>query len=146
MSPVQRTTRAIRQPQPLQNIFGVRGQLLEFVVTLVGRREFHQLYFLKLVLPDNAPHIAAIGARLAAKTGRVSARQSAVHRIQRLIAKQVGDRHFRGGRKPKSVPSQLEQIFGKFRQLPGAEQARRIDQKRRQHFACSRARACAHRA
>ena len=38
-----------------------------------GPREFYEFDLLKLMLPDNASHIAAVGACLAAKAGRVGA-------------------------------------------------------------------------
>ena len=72
MSPVDSTTVRYGSPSRLQNILGVGGQLLEFVVALVRPRELHQLDLLELVLADDAAHVASVGAGLAAEARRVA--------------------------------------------------------------------------
>ncbi len=71
----------------------------------------------------------------AAKTRRVGAqRDGKLVGIQRLVAKQIGDRHFGGGREPEIVILDLEQILLELGKLAGAEQAGGVDQERRQHL------------
>ena len=55
-------------------------------------------------------------------------------RVQRLVAEQVGDRHFRRRNQPVVGILQLEKILRELRQLARSIKARRVDGKRRQHF------------
>src|SRR5258708_32427612 len=63
--------RTIRQAEPLKYIFGIASESFEFVVARFRRSELHQLYFLKLVLPDNAAHVTAVRACFTAETRRI---------------------------------------------------------------------------
>ena len=127
--------RSVRQPKFLQNPFGVRGQLVQLFVALLGPRELHQLHFLKLVLPDDPPHIPPIGTRFAAEARRI---RTELNRkligVQRFVAEEVRYRNLGRRRQPEIGILAMEQVFGELRQLPGSLKARRIDQKRRQHF------------
>ena len=112
------------QTQAAQNIFGVRGEFFKLLIALIRPRELHQLHFLKLVLPDDASHVAAIGARLAAKARGVRAQADGKPLcVQRLIAIEIGHRDFGRRRQPKIVFLAFEQIIGEFGELSGSEQA-----------------------
>ena len=128
--------RAIRQLEPLEHFLGVRGQRLELVVALLGRRELHQLHLVELVLADQAADVGAVRAGLAAEARRVGGvldRQQAA--VEDLVAIQIGDRHF-GGRDQVEVPVavDLEEVRLELRQLAGAEQGGAVDQERRLHL------------
>ncbi len=57
-----------------------------------------------------------------------------IGRVQDFVAKKIGDRNFGRGREPEIGVLDLEQIVLELGKLPGAEQAGRVDQERRQHF------------
>ena len=56
------------QAQLLQNGLGVAHQSFVFLVTLVGMRELEQLYFLELVLAQDAARIFSRGTGFGAET------------------------------------------------------------------------------
>ena len=87
------------------------------------------------MLADDAAHVAPIGARLAAETGGEGAELDGKPvRVERLVAVEVGHGDFGRRRQPQVRVLNLEQVLGELGQLPGAEKARRVDQKRRQDF------------
>ena len=102
------------------------GQPLELVVRLLGRRERHQLDLVELVLADQAAHVGAVRAGLAAEARRVRGvadRQLAA--VEDLAAMHVRQRHL-GGRHQVQIPvaGDLEQIRLELRQVAGAGQRR----------------------
>ena len=112
------------------------GHLLELSETGLRRRQLDELDFVELVLADEAAHVLAVGARLAAETGRVgrvAQRQEAL--VQDLFAVEIGERHL--GRRHEVVVGafEMEQVGLELRQLAGADQAVAIDDERRQHLA-----------
>ena len=136
MSPVQSTTVRYGRPRRSQDVFGVGGQFLQLVVALFRAGELHQLHLLELVLPDDAAHVAPVGAGLAAEARRVGAEP---HRAG------VPRRASRRGRGWSPAPppwgsargrclSHLEQVLRELGQLPGSEQAGGVHQERRQHL------------
>ena len=136
MSPVDSTTVRNGRPRRLQNVLGIGGELFELVVALLGPRELHQLHLLKLVLADDAAHVAAVGAGFAAEAGRVGAqRDGQLVGVESFVAKQIGDGDFGGGSEPEIVVSRiLKRSSSNFGKLAGAEEAGGIDQEGRQHF------------
>src|SRR5208283_4364244 len=54
-----------------KHFLGTTGQPLVLRVALFRPRESHQFDLLKLVLADDAAHVAAVAAGFAAETGRV---------------------------------------------------------------------------
>ena len=88
------------------------------------------------MLPDQATHVGAVAARLAAearRVGRVPARQ--VGLLQRLLAVDVGERHL-GRRDEEEIPvaGDLEQVLLELGQVAGAGERGAIDQERRLDF------------
>src|SRR5688572_10430956 len=85
------------------------------------------------MLPDEAAHVSAIGARLAAKARRVCGiadRQLA--RIENLAAMHVRQRHFCGGHHVQvPLPRYLEQVRFELRQIAGTGQGRAVRHERR---------------
>ncbi len=89
------------------------------------------------MLPDNAAHIFAIGARFTAKAGCVSGQANGKLRgIESFIAIEVRDRDFGGRDQPEILFAvrDAEQILRKFRQLARTVHGLRIHQVRRQNF------------
>ena len=48
------------QAEPFQDLFRVRGQLLEFIERVLRLYEFDQLYFVELVLSDKPSRVLAV--------------------------------------------------------------------------------------
>ena len=136
ISPVHSTTVRYGSPSRCRMSSASRRQLLQLVVALFRPREFHQLHLLKLMLPDDAAHVAPVRARLAAEARRVGAERDRQRvGVQRLVAIQIRHRNLGRRRQPDNrCLSHLEQILLELRQLPGAVEARRVDHERRQHF------------
>src|SRR5665647_1719246 len=123
------------EAEPPQDILGVGGERVEFLVALLRAGELHQFHLLELVLADDAADVAAVAAGLAAETRRVRAQlDGQLLRLQRLVAINVGDRDFGGGDQPEIGALALEQVFGEFGKLAGAVEAGGIHQEGRQHF------------
>ena len=121
--------------EPAQDILGIGGQPFELIVAIFRLGELHQLHLLELVLPDDAAHVAAIRAGLAAEAGRVGAEVNGqLVGIQRFVAKEIRDRNLRRGDQPVVGVLQLEKILRELRQLAGTVQACGIYHERRQHF------------
>jgi hypothetical protein len=98
----------------------VTRQLFEFVVRLLGRREFHEFDLVELVLPDEPAHVRAVGSGFAAETrrvGRVGQRKQPA--VENLFAMEVRQRHF-GRRNQEQIPvaGDLEQSSSNFGRLP----------------------------
>ena len=55
------------QTEQLQHSLGMSSERLELVIRVFRQRIFHQLDFLKLMLPNNPTHILAVRSSLAAK-------------------------------------------------------------------------------
>jgi hypothetical protein len=74
--------RAIVQSEFLQDFFGIARQLFVLFVRFFRPRELHQFDFLKLMLPDDAAHVFAVGSRLAAEAGRVGGERDRQPRLR----------------------------------------------------------------
>ncbi len=123
------------QAEHLQDFFGIGQQRLEFGKRGFRRGELDQFHLVELMLPDEASGVAPVRAGLGAETGGIGGvfdRQLPL--FQRLVAVDVGNRHF-GGRDQIEIPVlDLEQVFLEFRQLAGRRHRCRIDQHRRHDF------------
>ena len=51
---------AVRQAEPLQDLFGVQRHRLELVVRRVGMGDLHHLDLLELMLPDEPANVFAV--------------------------------------------------------------------------------------
>src|ERR1019366_6760557 len=123
------------EAEPPQDILGVAGERVEFLVALLRAGELHQFHLLELVLADDAANVAAVAAGLAAETRRVGAElDGQLLRLQRLVAINIGDRDFGGRDQPEIGVLALEQVFGEFGKLAGAVEAGGIHQEGGQHF------------
>ena len=125
-----RAPRCDRAGPDAAGFFGIGRQLFQLVIALLGSREFHQLHFLKLVLADDAAHIAPVGTSLAAETGRVGAELDGQFvGVQSFVAEQIRYGNFGRRRQPEIRVLAVEQIFSELRQLPCSVQAGGVDQK-----------------
>ncbi len=61
----------VMDPQLLQYLFGIERQFLKLVIGGLGRRELHHFNLVELVLPDEAPRVLAVRARLRPEAGRI---------------------------------------------------------------------------
>ena len=87
MSPVRKQHHAVVQAEHLQQRFRIAHQRFQLLVTLLGPREFEQLHFLKLVLPEDAARVLACGAGLGAEAGGPGASlDRASVGVQRFVA------------------------------------------------------------
>ena len=130
----------------LQHTFRVGGQLLVFIVTAVRRGELDQFHLLKLVLPDEATHVAAVGAGLGTEAGRIGTEADGeCGFVQGFIAEEIRDWNFGGGDQPMIVVVQIalserafivavKEVLSEFRQLAGAEERAGVDHVGRQNF------------
>ena len=136
MSPVQSSDRPVGQAEALEHRLGIARQRLELVVRLLGRRELHELDLVELVLPDQAAHVGAVRPGLAAearRVGRVLERQprrSSISSRWRLVSGTSAV----GMRIQIPVAGDLEQVLLELRQVAGADERRRSDEKRRLHL------------
>src|SRR5205085_2860791 len=83
-----------RKLEPLQHFFRVLGQRLQLRIRLLGRRQFDELHFIELVLPDQASDILSVRSGFASETRRirrVTNRQ--ITPIENLSAMKVRERH-----------------------------------------------------
>ena len=119
------------EPQADQDVFGIGGEFVQFLVALFGPGELDQLYLLELMLADDAANVAAIGAGLAAETRGVGAKlDRQVVFLQRFVAVNVGDGNLRGGDQPEIAVLAFEQVGSELGELRGAVEAGGVDQER----------------
>ena len=101
------------------------GQLFQRIPGLLRLHQLHHFDLFKLVLPNHAAGILAVGTGFRAKTGRVAGQpQRQRLRIQYLSARKVRYRHL--GRWYQVIPGlgiDTEKIFLELGQLPGTAQA-----------------------
>ena len=88
---------AVRQLQQFQHFRGVARQFLERGIGLVRPHDLHELDLVELVLADQSARVLAVGAGLRAEAGRVRDQlERQFGRIEDAVAREVGQRHFRG--------------------------------------------------
>src|SRR5262245_10763152 len=62
---------AVGEPEPLEDLLRIGGELLERLVGRGGLDDLHELDLVELVLSDQSPHVLPVRARLAAEAGRI---------------------------------------------------------------------------
>src|SRR5438093_1460275 len=115
---------AVRQFQAFQNFLGVRDQGLELPIGLFGPSELHELDFIKLMLPENAPNVLAVRPGFTAETRCVCCefhRQS--FSVDDVIPINVRYRNLGGRDKVVVRVANLEEVVFKFWQLARTEEA-----------------------
>ena len=115
-------------------------------VGLVGSGEFDEFDFLELVLADHAADVFAVAAGLAAEAGSVGAEAgSELGFVQGFVAEEVGNGDLGGGDEPVvgvlilagdvgALVVAMEEVFGEFGELAGAEELFGVDHVGRQDF------------
>ena len=97
--------------------------------------EFHHFDFVKLMIANQPPGVAAGASRFlteARRVGREVNRQ--ILGIQNFTAVKVGQRHLGGGNQEKVFFFQMESVLLKFGKLAGAGHAFAVDHIGRGHF------------
>src|SRR5712691_8073035 len=108
----------VMETQALQDGFRVAYQRLKFVVARLRPREFEQLNLLELMLPRDAARVLARRAGLRAEASRPGADLDGQRvGIDSLVAVEVVQLNFGGGRQPQVGALEMEHVRCKFGQV-----------------------------
>ena len=127
---------AVGEFKRLEDFFGVAGEALVLAVGVFRLDEFHELYFLELVLADDAAGVFAGGSGFSTEAWRVSREADGqAGLVENFVAVEVGDGDFGGGDEPVVVVLELaagdgfgigvgaaEEVFSELGELAGAEE------------------------
>ncbi len=117
MSPVAKNHRPVWQTELLEDLLGIRRERLKFVVALLRSRELDEFHLLKLMLADDAAHVAAIRTRFTSEARRIRREpERKLVAIDRLVAEQVRDGNLGRRSQPEVRPLALEQILRELRE------------------------------
>ena len=110
------------QVKPVEDGFGCLRHAFMLVSGLVRRGDRDELDLVKLMLADQAARVLACSARFGAETGRErDEAQWELGFAKDFFADEIGERYLSRRDQPAAIGG-LEQIVGKFGQLPCADQ------------------------
>src|SRR5687767_3956884 len=118
----------VRKPEALEHRFGMRGEQLELIPSLLRLAVAHELHLVELVKAEQASRILAVGPRLAPEAWRVCDERAGKRcNVDDLVTVQVGDGNLGRRNQEHVIARKAVHVILELRQLAGSRHRRAID-------------------